>query len=167
MENIPYEIERKFLIAYPDSDFIKAVEDNSSIVQTYLKSENGISERVRKRGKDGKFVFTHTVKKRISDVRRIEFEDEISQEEYLELLNRADSDRNVIYKNRLCYYYNEQMFEIDLYPFWSDRAVMELELKDEAQSIDFPKDIHIIKEISSDRRYTNASMAREIPQDEI
>ena len=162
-----FEIERKFLIRYPGREVIES-SDRTEIVQTYLRPENGAgTERVRKRSRDGKSVYTHTVKKRISDVRRLEFENEISAEEYEELLKRADSGRNVIYKSRLCYNYRGQMFEIDLYPFWSDRAVMELELKNEGQEIYFPPEIEIIKEISSDRRYTNAAIALKIPEDEI
>ena len=168
MENIPYEIERKFLIEYPDAEFIDSVSDISDIVQTYLKSEgSGVSERLRKRGSGENFVYTHTIKKHINDMRRIELENEISEDEYTELLSRADSERNVIYKKRLCCNYNNQLFEIDLYPFWTDRAVMEIELRDEKQSVDFPPDVKIIKEITSDKRYTNASMAKSIPEDII
>ena len=165
MDNL--EIERKFLIKYPGRDIIGSA-DRTEIVQTYLRPESGSgTERVRKRGRDGKYVYTHTVKKRLSDVRRTEIENEISAEEYGELLKRADSRRNVIYKSRLCYNYRGQMFEIDLYPFWSDRAVMELELENEDQEIFFPPEIEIIKEISSDRRYTNAAIALRIPEDDI
>lgn len=63
--------------------------------------------------------------------------------------------------------YKNQLFEIDIYPFWNDRAVMELELSDEEQSIVFPENIEIIKEVTDDKRYTNASIARSIPFDAI
>lgn len=163
-----FEIERKFLIRYPEKSLIDACGDVSEIVQTYLlPGKDGGTERVRKRGKGDKFTYTHTIKKRISDVRRVEIENEVSEEEYKELLGRADPQRNTIYKIRALYYYKEQMFEIDLYPFWSDRAVMELELEGEGQEICFPQDIEIIREISSDKRYTNASLARKVPYDKL
>ena len=59
------------------------------------------------------------------------------------------------------------MFEIDLFPFWEDRAILEIELQDEAQPVEFPPEIEILKEVTEDRRYTNSSMAKEIPQDRI
>ena len=48
----PFEIERKFLIEYPD---IEALEKNPNckkveIIQTYLNSGNGDEIRVRQRG---------------------------------------------------------------------------------------------------------------------
>ena len=168
MESIPYEIERKFLIKYPESSFISGIEDISDITQTYLSSgAEGFSERVRRRQSADKTLYIHTLKKHINDMRRVEIENEVSEEEYQELLKRADPGRRVIHKKRLCYYYKNQMFEIDLYPFWEDRAVMEIELKDENQQIIFPESISIIKEVTSDKRYTNAAIAREIPQDKI
>ncbi len=100
-------------------------------------------------------------------MRRVELEDEISLEEYEELIKNADPARAVIHKTRWCVESDAQLFEIDIYPFWTDRAVMEIELSDEAQEIRFPDFIEIIKEITSDKRYTNASLAKVIPYDAI
>jgi len=165
MSEDKFEIERKFLIVYPDIEYLDANAVKTEIVQTYLESAKGTTARVRKRGLNGKFKYTHTVKQRISDMRRIEDEQEISPEQYEVLLKSADKSRNVIYKNRYCLNYKNQIFEIDVFPFWSDRAVMEIELTDESQHVDFPPMISIIREITLDRRYTNAAMAKTIPMD--
>lgn len=163
MEELPYEIERKFLIEYPSQCFISKAEDISDIVQTYLVPlENGVTERVRKRTKNGKSVYTHTKKIRVNDMRRIEYEDEVKEPEYNELLKRADEGRNIIMKKRICHNYKGQLFEIDLFSFWDDRAVMEIELNDEGQLVEFPPEIRVIKEITSDKRYTNAALAKQI-----
>lgn len=168
METEKYEIERKFLIKYPEESVLVSCADVTEITQTYLLgSEKGFSERVRKRGKDGKYIYTHTRKMHITDVRRIELENEICEQEYSELLLRADPKRRIISKNRYCLEYKGQIFEIDVYPFWNDRAIMELELSDEGQSIAFPSNIEVIKEVTDDKRYTNASIARRIPFDAI
>lgn len=161
------EIERKFLIVYPDAEVLAGCE-MSEITQTYLSgSAAGFSERVRKRGANGAFTYTHTRKTHINDMRRIEIEEEISREEYAKLLERADPERRVIHKKRFCLEHGGKIFEIDLYPFWADRAVMEVELGDETESFDFPPEILIIKEVTGDKRYTNASIARNIPTDEL
>lgn len=161
-----YEIERKFLIRRPAAAWLEANCDGSDIIQTYLKTEaTGHSDRVRRReGKDG-VVYTHTVKRRISDLRREEQEREISEGEYLALLQRADPERRSIEKRRYVLAYEGKDFEIDVYPFWQDRAVMEIELADEAEAVKLPPEIEIIKEVTQDRRYTNAALAREIPLD--
>ena len=165
MKDSIYEIERKYLIRYPDMKLLNSSADKTEITQTYLRNRDGRTARVRKRGLDGAYVYTHTQKTRISDVKRIELE--ISKEEYTRLLEDADPSRSVIHKDRYCLTYREQMFEIDVYPFWNDRAIMEIELDDEGQEIIFPPEIQIIREVTSDKRYTNSSLARQVPYDDI
>lgn len=163
-----FEIERKFLIELPTPEVLARCSDVSDITQTYLVPlTNGTSDRVRRRGREGEWTYTHTVKLRLTDAKRVENESEITEEEYNELLRRADTKRNVIRKTRYCLDYLEQTFEIDVYPFWNDRAVMELELENEAQEIIFPPDIVVVRELTSDRRYTNASLALNIPDEPL
>ena len=161
-----YEIERKFLIQRPDDAWLEAKCRGSHIIQTYLKSEApGYNERVRRREDKSAVVYTHTVKRRLSDLRREEREREISEEEYLTLLQRADPERRVIEKRRYVLPYAGKAFEIDVYPFWQDKAVMEIELTDETETVKLPPEIEIIKEVTRDRRYTNAALAKAIPAD--
>ena len=94
----PYEIERKYLIEYPD---IKWLESNPScqrieIIQTYLNSAAGEEVRVRQRGVDGNYIYFQTIKRKVSDVKRVEIERRLSQAEYLKLLMEAErpSDRS-------------------------------------------------------------------------
>ena len=42
---------------------------------------------------------------------------------------------------------------------------MEIELADEAEAVALPPEIEIIKEVTRDRRYTNAALAKAIPAD--
>lgn len=165
-KNAP-EIERKYLIAYPDMRYLEENTRHSHIVQTYLVAEKGTTSRVRKRVYPEKTVYTYTEKKHITAVRRMEYEREIDESEYTELLKKADPDRNPVEKERYCLDYENQMFEIDVYPFFSDRAIMELEIENEAQKIFFPPEIRIIREVTEDKRYTNVSFAKTIPYDEI
>lgn len=168
MNNNGIEIERKFLIRRPERNWLENAADGSDILQTYLKkTESGFSSRVRRRsGKNGT-VYTHTEKRHISAMSREEYEREISEEKYRELLLQADPERRPIEKRRYVLMYKGQCFEIDLFPFWHDRALMEIELEDEAQEVDFPPEIEIIKEVTEDKRYTNSSMALNIPFDPI
>lgn len=94
---------------------------------------------------------------------REEDEHEISAAEYAELLKRADAGRKPVHKMRYCLDYMEQLFEIDVYPFWTDRAIMEIELDSEEREVMLPPFIEVIKEVTGDGRYTNAAIAREVP----
>ena len=44
---------------------------------------------------------------------------------------------------------------------------MEIELTDEAQTLSFPPEIEVIREITDDGRYTNVALASAVPYDEI
>lgn len=165
--NTHFEIERRFLLRFPDMAYLKENADKTEIVQTYLISEKGETNRVRKRGKAGAFEYTHTIKRHVSSMRRIEEEHVISEAEYIALLKSADPKRRTIEKQRWCLDYEGQVFEIDIFPFWADRAIMELELGDEKQQIIFPPQLEIIKEVTDDGRYTNAALAKSIPYDDI
>lgn len=160
-EPLPLEIERKFLIEYPDINWLdsnplcKRVE----IIQTYLRADEGEERRIRQRGANGNFVYFYTHKKRVSDLKRIESEHRISKEEYLRLLMEADTEKRQIRKTRYCLTHQNQYFEIDIYPFWTDKAIVEIELNDEEQEIVFPDQLRIIKEVTNDESYKNASLA--------
>ena len=160
------EIERKFLICMPEPELLFRLP-SSEIEQVYILAPEGGRERIRRRIYGDRTVCTRTAKTRLSDLTRIEREEEIGEERFLELLALADPTRRPIRKTRYIYEYDDQAFEIDLFPFWEDRALMELELRDETQEIRFPPEIRIIREVSSDGRYTNAAMAREIPREAI
>lgn len=157
----PYEIERKYLIKYPD---ISVLENNPNcrkvnIIQTYLHSENDDEVRIRQRGENGNYIYYQTKKRTISPTKRIEIEKRLSQEEYLALLMNADTSKHQIRKDRYCLTYNNQYFEIDIYPFWNDKAICEIELSDENEKIDFPQYLEVIKEVTTDNRYKNAYLA--------
>ena len=159
-----FEIERRYLIRYPDLKKLGKSASKTEIEQTYLLvSEEWDTNRLRKRGLNGNYVYTHTRKKLVSGLTRIEDEHEISFDDYTELLQCADPDRNVIRKIRYCLDYKGKTFEIDVFDFWQDRAIMEIELSGEEECFELPPEIDIIREISIDKRYTNASLAKEIP----
>ncbi len=158
----PLEIERKFLIEYPDIEWLESVEscEKIEIIQTYIKSDSGDEVRVRQRGVDGNYIYFQTTKRKITDIKRVETERRLSQKEYLRLLMDADTSRRQIRKTRYCLTYKNQYFEIDVYPFWDDKAIMEIELRDENIPIEFPERISIIKEVTDDEAYKNAQLAK-------
>lgn len=158
----PFEIERKFLIKYPDV----SVLDNDpncqkiEIIQTYLKSDENEEVRVRQRGCNGNYIYFITTKKKVSDVKRIEIEERLTQQEYLRYLMEADTSMRQIRKTRYCLTYEGQYFEIDIYPFWDHQAIVEIELSDENAEIVFPDTLKVIKEVTDDAAYKNASLAK-------
>lgn len=157
----PYEIERKYLIEYPDIAMLENLPNcqRVEIIQTYLKCEPGLETRVRQRGANGNYIYFMTTKKEISPLKRVEIERRLSEKEYLSLLMNADTTKHQIRKSRFCLTYQDQYFEIDVYPFWKDKAIVEIELSSEDQKIVFPDFLHIIREVTDDDSYRNYQIA--------
>ena len=158
----PYEVERKYLIEYPD---IKWLDKNPKcqkieIIQTYLNSSPNEEIRIRQRGLNGNYIYFQTTKKTVSGLKRVEIEKRLSQEEYLKLLMEADTTRKQIRKTRYCLMYKNQYFEIDVYPFWNDKAIAEIEISNENSEIIFPKEIKVIKEVTEEEQYKNKELAK-------
>ena len=162
-----YEIERKFLIEYPDIKVLEALEGvkKSVMAQTYLKSESGSTSRVRKRETGGEVKYIFTEKIRINDLKCIENEREVTAEEYEELLKLADPERMTVYKTRYCLPFNSRVVEVDIYPFWSDRAIAEVEMESEAEEVLLPDFIRVLRDVTSENQYKNAAIAKRIPVD--
>ena len=157
----PCEIERKFLIEYPNLEALEKLPNcqKVDIIQTYLKTFNGEETRIRQRGLNGSFIYTKTTKKKLDGLKRLEVESRISKDEYIKLLLDADTTKKQIRKTRYCLMYKNQYYEIDIYPFWKDKAIMEIELRDEKQTIKLPEVVKVIKEVTDDETFFNIAMA--------
>ncbi len=162
-----FEIERKFLIEYPDIEKLENYPDSakSEISQTYLKTDNGFTSRVRKCTTNGMTKYIFTEKKRVTDVKCIENEREIDGEEYEELLKLADHERRTIEKTRYCLPCFGRIVEVDIYPFWTDRAIAEVEMEDENEIVELPDFIKVIRDVTAEKAYKNVAIAKEIPSD--
>ena len=165
----PLEIERKYLIAMPDRALLdRLCTRRDYIRQTYLSPEEpGTTERLRLRGCGDRAEYTHTVKRRLTDMTREEYEHTVSPREYRALLERADPALRVIEKTRWCIPHLDHTLEVDLFPFWSDRAFLEIELKDPNHTPPLPDWVSVIREVTEDRRYTNRALAEEVPMENV
>ena len=157
----PLEIERKFLIRYPDLRWLEGLPNcrKIDIIQTYLRAGEGEELRVRQRGENGSYTYYKTRKRALRGPARVEVEQRLSQEEYLRLLVEADPAKRPIRKTRYCLTWDSQYFEIDVYPFWNDQAILEIELSDENAEIRFPQELKVLKEVTEDPAYKNAALA--------
>lgn len=190
----PMEIERKFLIKKPDFGRKELKEaTKSNIVQTYLRSpkdsvvpcERRIRQRIRVSEGDvanrpsSHYTFTYTEKTSIpgNTMKRIERERILSMKEYVSLMSEADTNLHQIRKDRYCFLYEGQYFELDIYEFpeilagaieslpeinevhVEDCAILEIELPDENTEVKIPEFIDVIAEVTDDERFKNHSIA--------
>lgn len=161
------ETEYKYLISYPDI-YVLCEQEKSRIVdieQIYLDSESPFTARVRRWTEDGVTHFFYTSKKRISKQTAEEHEIEISEEEYERYLCHADKTRSPITKRRFIIPYEGHDMEIDVYPFWTKQAILEIEINEENEHVDIPPYLIIMRDVTGDKRYKNYSLAKSIPEE--
>ena len=137
------------------------------IEQIYLNAEDGKNARLRRVTENGEVKHVKTVKERISLLSAYEDEYEIDENTFISELKDRDTSKNTIIKTRYCFPFGSHTVEIDVYPFWNDRAILEVELESEEEVFSLPDFVEIIKEVSDDGRYKNTRLAQTVPYDEI
>ena len=167
MEKNNVEIERKYVILMPDVTDMEKMQDYtvSDIVQIYLNSHLGVTHRVRSRKYGERIEYTETKKIRMDKMSAIEEEKSISEEEFHRLSQNIRQGSCPLIKTRHTFNYFGQLFEIDVYPKWHKSAIMETELPSCDTEVVFPSFIKLIKEVTGDKDYSNASMSCVFPSE--
>ena len=164
------EIERKYLIRYPNIQTLQAQKgvEQWEIVQIYLTvSGPGETRRIRQVVSGGEIKYYKTFKKRLTDLANEEDEGEIDQLEYIHLCQEQQPGCKPLGKTRYRIPYEGHILEFDIYPFWKDRAILEIELEHENEGAAIPDYVQIIRDVSADPAYKNRSLAEKVVVEEI
>ena len=165
-----YEIERKYLIRRPDPAFLAAQPGCRvwDIVQTYLvDGAGGETRRVRRVTEDGETRYYRTFKRPVTAVRCEEDEALIDEAAYERYAREADPASAPVAKTRYRIPYRGRTLEFDIYPFWTDRAILEVELGSESEIPELPAYVRILRDVTGEQAYRNRSIARRVPMEEI
>lgn len=161
------EIERKFLIEYPNFENLE-YQSKVEIFQAYLvRKSPEIERRIRLWNENNTSKYYYTEKKFLTGFTRQEVEKEISKSEYDTLALSIDNSIVTIEKTRYTVPNQDLTFEIDVYPFSKQYAIMEVELESESQEYSIPSGISLIKEVTGMREYANIPLCtrKEFPKD--
>ena len=160
----PLEIERKYLIRMPDRELLDRLCASRWEITQFYTADGLRGRRIR----EGDAVtYVETRKQYVSDLVRIEEEREISQAEYEALFARRDPKRRVLEKTRWRIPYLGQTVEVDVFPFWTDRAFCEVELPGEDAPVSLPDWLTVVREVTHERRYTNKALTKRIPRERL
>lgn len=144
------EIERKFLLK---NDNWREGAVGVHYKQAYLNEKGDNTVRVRIEGDKAKL----TIKGKSSNISRLEFEYDIPMEDAEALFTLAKTP--IVEKYRYKIMYAGNCWEVDEFLGLNRGLVVaEIELESETQSFEKPDWIGI--EVSGDKRYTNANLAR-------
>lgn len=160
---VPIEIEDKFLLEGFHPSNITVPFQKIGILQTYLNSGHPeIEERVRKREWHGSYSYYHTIKRPYpSGEGRFETEQVISKRDYEMFLLRRDISATPIVKERYCFIYDYQYFEVDvMYDRYAGRTYLEREKTDANDVTRLPSFLCIKKDVTGDPAHSMATLAR-------
>lgn len=135
------------------------------IEQVYLRSKDKREEtRIRRRGQDGTY-FHFLARTRPAGSQNVPVEEEelIPEQEYLSLTRLMDPRTEVLSKERMCFLWNNQYFELDSYNGRHKGLMMllvESQEPQEQERIHVPPFVAVGKCVTHDPRYTDKNLAR-------
>lgn len=145
--------------AYPQfQDFI--------VVHDYLCTPNQrMQARIRKRGQNGNWTYTHTIRRPEVNNESPELKMQISSREYELLKAQKDSRRFTIFKKRRCFLWNNQYFQMDIYeePCHArcrGLIILETYTTLKGDDLKLPDFLNIVKEVTNDRQYSMYNLSR-------
>jgi len=148
-----FEIERKFLIK--DDKILSQLKKGKQILQGYLSLDPDKTVRVRLVDKTQAFI---TIKSRISEIKKYEFEYQIPVEDAIDMIQNI-CIRPVIEKKRFTFLYKSHKWEIDVfYKEFSGIVLAEIELSNEKECFERPSWIGL--EVTNNPDYHNANMVK-------
>ncbi len=159
----PLEIERKYLLKCTPDFSIPELQNAQkiSIEQIYLISPTEQSIRIRKRSQSNSSTYYKAIKSRISDTTRTEVEVAIQAKDYLGLQSLRDQTTHVIHKDRYCFIYEDQYFELDIFQEPARGLVLlEIELTEENDEVVLPPFLQIEREVTGNESYSNHAIAK-------
>ena len=158
----PMDQKHKYLIALPDVNrlVLRYGALPFDMIQHYLVITNpGIERRIRKQKNGADSLYFYTEKHRAEDGSAWSTERPISLKDYRKYLQEADPELQPVHKVKYRFYEKGQRFEIDIYPFSGEKAVMFVYTEEQKELIP-PEEIQILREVTAELAYKNKTLAR-------
>ncbi len=154
----------KYLVERIETNALPA-HQRLDIEQVYLRSKDKREEtRIRRRGQDGTY-FHFLARTRPAGSQNVPVEEEelIPEQEYLSLTRLMDPRTEVLSKERVCFLWNNQYFELDSYKGRHKGLMMLLVESQEPRKqerVHMPPFVAAGKCVTHDPRYTDRNLAR-------
>ena len=156
----PMEKKHKYLIRMPDLNqlVIRYRAVPYDMMQTYLHMTNpSIERRIRQQKNGSDYLYFYTEKHTMPDNTKWDTEKPISQKEYIQYLMEGDTGLRSVHKTKYRFTYEHQRFELDIYPFSKDKAIMFRYADND--NVVIPPEIEILREVTGDPEYKNKQLA--------
>ena len=159
----PMDKKHKYLIAMPDMN--RLVVNYGAVpfemTQNYLVVTNPrIERRIRKQKNGPDYLFFYTEKHLMDDGTMWDTERPISSKEYKKYLLEAEPELQPVHKVKYRFNLDRQRFEIDVYPFSKEKAVMFAYAGNDVDQVLLPPEIQVLQEVTGNPAYKNKTLAR-------
>lgn len=151
--------KRKFLVEMPDLGLLREKYGALSIemMQTYLRvTQPGVERRIRQQENGEDYLYFYTEKHVMPDGAKWVTEKPISEKQYIRHLMEGDDALHSVRKVKYRFIYGDCRFELDVYPFSDDRAVLFMY----GQDAPIPPEISVLREVTGDEAYKNRQLAK-------
>ena len=151
------EIERKWLIDINQVPYDLDTLQSYEIIQAYISFSPTI--RIRQIDHGAKNILTIKSSSKDGGLSREEYEIEITGKQFDELLKKCEG--KILSKTRYIVKEDGLKLEIDIFhDDYEGLCYMEIEFKDPLQAKEYPDPFWAKKDVTYNKRYTNASLAR-------
>ncbi len=157
----PMVNKRKFLVEMPDIGLLceKCGALGIDMMQTYLRVvQPGVERRIRQQENGEDYLYFYTEKHVTPDGAKWVTEQPISEKQYIRYLMEYDGELHSVRKKKYRFIFNDCRFELDVYPFSSDRAVLFMYAPNADANL--PPEITVLSEVTGDPAYKNRQLAR-------
>ncbi|NLT24449.1 MAG: AAA family ATPase [Syntrophorhabdus sp.] len=154
----------KYLVSHVDLAALPA-HQRIDMEQVYLRSKDKREvTRVRRRGQEGAY-FHFLARTRHAGTRGLPVEEEelIPEQEYQSLARLMDPKTEVLSRERICFLWNNQYFELDRYRGRHEGLTMllaESPTRETGMAASMPPFVTIGKRVTDDLRYADRTLAR-------
>lgn len=152
--------KRKFLIKYlPDVEKFPPFQDFTVIHDYLVTPSRKMQARLRKRGQNGVWTYTHTIRRPEINKQSVELRMAIHSKDYYILLMQRDENHETINKIRRCFLWKNQYFQMDIYqePFpekCKGLILLETYTTKTADELHLPDFLEVVKEVTDDPNYS-------------
>ena len=152
-------VEKKYLISMPD---VEQLMKNKQCRKVHVKQHYIIDEtrqekeKIVLRRENNKNFYYKVVKKN-----KVKYSNSITADKYINKLEDENKKFYHIHKDRYYYIFDSRCIKIDVFPFWKDKAILEVDVLNNRENIKFPKFVHIIEDVTDNEAYKNYYLAEE------
>ena len=155
----PMVNKRKFLVDMPNIALLTEKYGALAIdmMQTYLCfTQPGVERRIRQQENGEDYLYFYTEKHVMPDGVQWVTEKPISEKQYIHYLMEGDDALHSVRKVKHRFIYGDCKFELDVYPFSEDRAVLFMY----GENAEIPPEIRVLREVTGDPAYKNRQLAK-------